>query len=521
MKLRKLLSDCTPPKLVNMIHAWDGKIPKSASINELIDQLSESILNPIKLEKALKSLMQSDRTLLGIALMCDGHLDFARLSEITKENELRYNISFYISHLESSGLFFVKYGKNANITVPEDLISPLKKLLLKNTPVIPMDEENLIIKNASPIIDDIFRICIFSMNKGGIRLTQDGELFKKARQELLDMLGTENEDRLDYAIDIMTASNLLISNEKMLNTVDENAQLFFSNSKKRITIDLISSINKMYRLKKSLASNFLSFLSMNCDEDWIDLKNYIKLQKNDYFEKKEIQSWLEFEDNQLEQLINSLYFIGILDIKYFGFDHYEQMHSFKVSQFGKHVIEINTENRDTVEMLDKSFILSPNFEVNVFSKEPDYYTMYRLGKIAKMLRFDTACTFKLEKEFVMRELTNGTKLEEIISFLTQHSKKELPQNVNYSILDWGSKFGKVTAGKGYIEIIDQSMYERVEQILSPYIIRSIKNPVIIFDERKEKEVLLRLRKADIFPSEFKKINAEKKTYEDQEEEEYY
>jgi len=96
MKLRKLLSDCTPPKLVNLIHAWDGKTPKSASINELIDQLSESMLDPIKLEKAIKSLMQSDRTMLGIALMCDGHLDFARLSEITKENELRYNISFYI-----------------------------------------------------------------------------------------------------------------------------------------------------------------------------------------------------------------------------------------------------------------------------------------------------------------------------------------------------------------------------------------------------------------------------------------
>jgi hypothetical protein len=187
------------------------------------------------------------------------------------------------------------------------------------------------------------------------------------------------------------------------------------------------------------------------------------------------------------------------------------MHSFKVSQFGKHVIEISNGNRDAVEILHKSFILSPNFEINVFSKEPDYYTMYRLGKIAKMLRFDTACTFKLEKEFVMRELTNGTKLDDIISFLTQHSKKELPQNVHYSILDWGSKFGKVTAGKGYIEIIDQSMYERVEQILSPYIVRSIKNPVIIFDETKENEVLSKLRKADIFPSEFKKINAEKKT----------
>jgi hypothetical protein len=51
-----------------LIRAWDGKIPKYASINELIDQLSESMLDPVKLEKALKSLMQSNRTLLGIGL---------------------------------------------------------------------------------------------------------------------------------------------------------------------------------------------------------------------------------------------------------------------------------------------------------------------------------------------------------------------------------------------------------------------------------------------------------------------
>ena len=521
MKLRKLLSDCTPPKLVNLIHAWDGKIPKSASINELIDQLSESMLDPIKLEKAIKSLMQSDRTVLGIVLMCDGHLDFARLSEITKENEIRYNIAFYVSHLESSGLFFVKYGKNANITVPEELISPLKKLLLKNTPVIPKNNDKLFIKNASPITDDFFRICIFSMNKGGIRITQDGELFKKVRQELLDMLGTENEDRLDYAIEIMTASSLLESDEKMLNTVDENAQTFFSNSKERITIDLISSITKMYRLNKSLAVNFLSFLSMNCDEDWIDLKYFIKAQKNDYFEKKDIKNWLEFDENQLERLINGLYFLGILDIKYFGFEHYETIRSFKVSQFGKYVIEVSSENRVATERSDKSFIVSPNFEINVFSQEPDYYIMYRLGKIAKMLRFDTACTFRLEKEFVLRELTIGTKLADIISFLIQHSKKELPQNVHYSLLDWGSKFGKVTAGKGYIEIIDQSLYERVEQILSPYIVRSIKNPVIIFDESKENEVLSKLRKADIFPSEFERKRSKKKTNEDEDQDEYY
>ncbi len=458
MKLREILSEFSQPKLANFIQNWGGRIQKSVSKNELIDQLSALIQNPVNLEKAVISLTDPGRNLLGAVLMCDGNVDYARLSQLSKGNELKYNFSFYINHLESRGLFSVKYSRsNANIIVPEELMAPLKKLLVEYMPVNHIEEEKIVLMEASPIIDDIFRICIFSQNKGGIRLTQQGQIFKKAKQELLNILGMHHENRLEFAIGIMTTCYLLNRDANILHTQDENVRTIFSKSKERITIDLIIPIIKMHRLNKELVIKFLDILNLNRDGSWIDFRDFIKTQKMSFFEKKDVEGWLEFDIYKLTQLVNGLYFLGILDLKYYEILNYAHIYSFKVSPFGKRVLEASDENKEVAKRSNRSFIVSPNFEINVFGEEPDYYTMYRLGKIAQMLRFDTACTFRLEKEFVLRELTDGSTLPDIISFLEQHSKKELPQNVRYSILDWGSKFGKVAAGKGYIEIIDRSL----------------------------------------------------------------
>jgi len=514
MKLKELLSELPQQKLVNIIQDWGGKIQKSVSKNELIYQLSELMQNPVNLEKAVYSLSKPAQNLLGVVLMCNGKIDFAKLSPLLKGNELSYSYSSHLSHLESRALFIVKYGgKYGTITIPEELISPLKKVLAGNTPVdqVKIKEEKSVVMEASPIIDDIFRICIYSTNKGGIRLTQQGEIYKKDKQEILNILGTDNTKRLGFAIEMMTACYLSNSNERMLHILDENALTIFSRSKEKITIDLIVPIIKMHYLNEELVANFLKILSLNCDEDWMDFRDFISNHKMSFFEKKDIKGWLEFDIYKLTKLINCLYFLGILDLKYSEVHGSAPILSFKVSPFGRRVIEFRNRKKEVEKHPDRHFIVLPTFEINVFAEEPDYHTMYRLGKIAKMLRFDTACTFRLEKEFVLKELTGGTTLSEIIAFLEQHSKKELPQNVHYSLLDWGSKFGKVTAGKDYIEITDPSLCERVEQILSPFIVRSIKNPVIIFNEYKRADVLSTLRKADIFPSEVKKISVEKKT----------
>lgn len=509
MKLNQILSEFPQARLANLIQKWGGKKHKSVSRERLIDQLSALMNDPFNLQKVFNSLTLLERNILGAVLMCDGNVELEQLSNLLKGIEHNYYMNFYISALESAGFFYIIRNKNPAISVPEEMIEPLKSLINKHKPAQPIDENRLMIKDASSIIDDIFMICLFSMNKGGIRLTQQGEIFKKVKQELMDFLEYKGEERLEFAIDIMTMWHLLENDGKMLHVNDENACKIFSKTKEGIATEMIIPLIIMRRINNKLAAEFLDILSTECNENWKNFTDFINTQKTLFFENKNVESWLRFEENEIQRLIDGLYYIGILDLKLYDIQNFMRIHSFKITTFGRKVIEGVLENNGTSESYDRSFIISPNFDVNVFANVPDYLTMYQLGKIAKLIRFDTACTFRLEKEFVLKELTNGSILSDIISFLKTHSKKELPQNIYYSLNDWGSKFGKVKAGKGYIEIIDTSLCEKVEQILSPYIIRSIKNPVIIFDDKKEKEVLLKLRKADIFPTELNKKKAKK------------
>lgn len=511
MKLKDLLSDFSMPRLANLIQNWGGRIPKSFSKEELIDQVFALIQDPARLQSTVFSLIQGERNLLGVALICDGTLDFGRLSQFAGKTDLIYNLSYYISNLQSRGLTAVNYSRNTtSITIPEELKAPLKKLLIEYRPADYRDEgRELELIEASPAIDDIFRICVFSKNRGGIRLTQQGQIFKKAKQHLFDMLGKHSEDRLAYAVSIMLSCHLLERDEKSnsLHPRDENAiRTIFSKSKENITAGLLIPLVATQNFNRDFIVKFLDFLVQKRDENWIDYWGFIRTQRSSFFEKKDVKGWLGFDIYDLNRLIYNLHLIGIIDIKYFNDYNYTYIHSFRISAFGMHLYETGGKNKGTAHHTDRPFIISPNFEVSVFAEETDYYTMYRLSKIALMLRCDTAGTFRLEKELVMRELSEGSELTEIISFLEQHSKKELPQNIRYSLLDWGSKYGKVTAGKGYIEIVDRSLYERIEQIISPYIIRSINNPVILFDEKNTDEVISRLRKADIFPSNWRKDN---------------
>lgn len=511
MKLTETLSEYSIPKLANLIQKWGGRVPRSISQKELTEQLFSLMQNPAKLEKVIFSLIPGERTFLGAVLVCNGNVDYSELSEFANKSDHAYSFSYYISDLQSTGLLVVKYGKKtANIFIPEELKAPLKKLLIEFRPV-PENKESEELMLASPIIDDIFRICVFSKNMDGIRVTQQGRIFKKVKQHLLETLGKNSEDRLEYAVSIMINCKLLEINKKTksLHPLDENAiRTIFSKPREKTTIYLIAKIIAMQRLNKKFLTQFLDILNQERSEYWFDYRDFIKNRRNDFFEEKDVKGWLEFDLYMLDKLIFNLNYLGILDIKYSRGHNGANIHSFKISTFGLRVLESSDANQNIVhntENTEKPFIVSPNFEVNVFAEKTDYYTMYRLGRIAQMLRFDTVSTFRLEKEHVLRALEEGYELAKIISFLEQNSKKELPQNVRYSLSDWGSKYGKVTAGKGYIEIIDRSVYERVEQIMSPYIIRSINNPVILFDEKNTDEVTSRLRKADIFPSNIKKI----------------
>ncbi len=508
MRLGEVLSEFSMPKLTNLIQVHGGRIPKSFYKKDMIEQLSALIIDPVNLKKKIFSIPGDEIKILGVVLICEGKIEHSRLSIFERENASMHNFSYYINNLQSRGLLYIKYDRNdATIIIPDELKAPLRDLLIEYKPCDEIADMKLERMETSPIIEDIFRISLFSNNKDGIRLTQGGNIFKKLKEQLFKMLCNNSEDRLGYAVSLMMKCDLLDKDTKSnsLRMVNENAiKTIFSKSKETITSEHILPLVTSSKLNNDYVRNFLKSISNEKEEIWIDYWDFIITRRRAFFENKDVKGWLNFDLYDLTRLFYNLHFLGLMDMKMFRDNNQMIIQSFKISTFGKQVYGSENGKDHAEYKSDRPFIISPNFEINVFPEETDYYTIFRLSKIAQIIKCDTVCTFRIEKEFILRQLTEGSKLKDIISFLEGHSKKELPQNVAYSLYDWGSKYGKVSVSKGCIEIIDRSLYERVEQILSPFIIRSTDNPVIFFDDKNADEVKLRLRKSDIFPSNWKK-----------------
>ena len=64
---------------------------------------------------------------------------------------------------------------------------------------------------------------------------------------------------------------------------------------------------------------------------------------------------------------------------------------------------------------------------------------HALDGFARRVRSDEVTRYRLEREGVERAIVRGMAVEEILSFLDSHSRAPVPQNVAFSIREWGGR----------------------------------------------------------------------------------
>ena len=85
---------------------------------------------------------------------------------------------------------------------------------------------------------------------------------------------------------------------------------------------------------------------------------------------------------------------------------------------------INFDNR----FIEEKFIIESNYEVIAEPyTRPDI--LFKLALIAEPLTIQTISIFKITKESIYRSFAYGIKKEDILTFLTEHSRHQIPQNV--------------------------------------------------------------------------------------------
>lgn len=82
-------------------------------------------------------------------------------------------------------------------------------------------------------------------------------------------------------------------------------------------------------------------------------------------------------------------------------------------------------------------IVQPNFEVMILGDRPDPATLWRIASFAKPVPEDRVKKYILDKKAFADALGRGASKEDMVSLLAELSRAPLPQNVRFSLDDWG------------------------------------------------------------------------------------
>lgn len=88
-----------------------------------------------------------------------------------------------------------------------------------------------------------------------------------------------------------------------------------------------------------------------------------------------------------------------------------------------------------------ALVVQPNFELLLL--QPDMPTLYRLLPFAQVNQVEMVSRLTLTRASFARGLEVGLRPEQIRQVLQEHSQKGIPQNIDYTLSDWGKSFKDV------------------------------------------------------------------------------
>lgn len=169
---------------------------------------------------------------------------------------------------------------------------------------------------------------------------------------------------------------------------------------------------------------------------WYPLESFVTNAKNILFSCNQSYRWIHFDLEGVWNVMNDkLRLLGILDTSF----NKNRKRYFMITTMGGYCLGSIPENRIMKILSAKRgrFMVHPNFEITVVSKELNPKILLELAMFSEPAKIDTMSVFKVTKETVKGGIHLGLTTEEMVSFLMENSKGKVPQNVEYSIRDWG------------------------------------------------------------------------------------
>ncbi|MEW5768516.1 MAG: helicase-associated domain-containing protein [bacterium] len=352
-----------------------------------------------------------------------------------------------IESLIQSGLVFIRdlnYYRQAYF-IPDDLKSLLVEPLMEGVAdrlKTVETEPPFTVDDGLALERDIFTF-LAHVKRGGVRLTQAGEIFKRRKENILADFERKEDirtiyyhyptypTRFGFILDFCTCQGLIEIDSSVMVTTEKVTDWL-----KLGTIERMRRIAHHYLTSTYLHSDWggliFNIISQVKGGGWIKIealdKEVSALFGDGFYGISEMMRLF---------LLNFILFLGVVALGGPGPDNFTVV---RATALGRAVLK--REEQGFSAPVERSFSLQPNYEVLV-PRNIDPLIRWELEEIAVSEKTDQMMVYRISRDSIHQAFKHGRTEEDIISFLSRHTKQRLPQNVEYSIRDWAREYGRI------------------------------------------------------------------------------
>ena len=305
------------------------------------------------------------------------------------------------------------------------------------------------------------------INQHKVRITRQGDLFKKNLDDLLLFFGNlwtdhSAEKLLHWFIDLVTEMGLARQRGGFLE-IDELAVSEFLAMEPRDRRDLLMA----YFVRKEPLLRWLLHMLADIGPDrWVSLKVLRTLYRRRYmgavFHRRYVRKSYYLPPSGFydpDPPLEIVQLAGLLDT---GVD--DSTSYLRLSATGRAFMA--DQNLDELESSPGvRCIAQPTFQV-LAPVGMDLNALWSLGCIAQLEAADRASTYLLTRDSVRSALSTGWRVDALVSFLEESSAVELPQNVSSTVRNWLGHQGDIEFHDCLVVTCTPQRTEAVERALN-------------------------------------------------------
>jgi len=380
----------------------------------------------------------------------------------------------------------IHHNEEALLIFNEVALAWLKRVAVPGDPDRPHRESALSVD----LVSNISRFIGFILEHN-VRFTVRGEIFKTTEkrilQELIPNPGRElsREAVLDFIYDFTRSARLIESTGERTFAMSSEGRVWEQKDlEEKLRALLEFSVEEKnlagdYYHQVRLRRIFLRLLKRIEAGTWYDLMYLPFLARNTYLSSLDQLAVEEYfatrnhggqyapmEDPQrlawnLSKWVRSrMYLLGLVDL---GYDASDRPVALRLTKVGARLLGAVDGAPQLMPVLG-SLIVTPDFEIVLFPTGDDAELVHELDRFAVRERQGETLHFRLNEKSVQRALSEGMYLSRILSTLRGHSRTPVPQNVLYSVRDWGAHAGlMVLDERGVLRCEDEATFKRFQQ----------------------------------------------------------